>query len=71
MVHRYMTNDDCQPREGSGVIGDRLGRDIFMVSISSGPKQDTSDVLQGYAQYSSTGPGWIFLTGKHEEIERL
>ena len=53
------------------LLGDRVGRDIFMLSISLDPVNDTPEVLKAYAEHYGTKPGWTFLTGKYEDIEKL
>jgi protein SCO1 len=53
------------------VLGSRVGRDIFMYSISLQPDKDTPEVLAAYAQGLGAGPGWMFMTGKDQGIERL
>lgn len=53
------------------LLGERMGRDIFIYSITLDPEHDTPEVLKGYAQNFGAKPGWLFLTGKKEEIERL
>jgi protein SCO1/2 len=52
-------------------LGERVGRDIFLYSITLDPATDTPAVLKAYAKEVGAGPGWIFLTGKEESIERL
>ncbi|NOT13697.1 MAG: SCO family protein [Methylococcaceae bacterium] len=52
-------------------FGDRVGRDIFMYSITLEPEHDTQQVLQSYAHVFKTGPGWTFLTGTKSDIEAL
>jgi protein SCO1/2 len=52
-------------------LGDRVGRDIFMYSISLEPEQDTPEALKGYAELFHVKPGWTFLTGKKADIEQL
>ena len=52
-------------------LGDRVGKDIFFYSISIDPKHDTPEVLKGYAEKYHAGPGWVFLTGKAEDIELI
>ena len=52
-------------------FGDRIGRDIFMYSITLQPEHDTPAVLKSYAHVFKTGPGWTFLTGKKADIEEL
>jgi protein SCO1/2 len=53
------------------LLGDRVGRDLFMYSITLDPKQDTPKVLNGYAKTFGVGPGWKFLTGNPDDIEQL
>ena len=53
------------------LLGARVGRDIFMYSISLDPEHDTPEVLKAYAQRFHTGPGWTFLTGKRADIDLL
>jgi protein SCO1/2 len=50
------------------LFGDRMGQDIFFYSISIDPDHDTPEVLKAYAEKFGVGPGWIFLTGKAEDI---
>jgi protein SCO1/2 len=53
------------------ILGDRVGREIFMNSISLKPEHDTPAVLTEYAQMFKVKPGWTFLTGKPDDIELL
>lgn len=52
-------------------LGDKLGRDIFFVSLSVDPEHDKPDVLKGYAETFHRGPGWLFLTGKLEDMRAI
>ncbi len=58
-------------REVQEILGDRLGKDIFFLSISIDPQRDTPEVLKAYAKRYQAGPGWTFLTGKMEDITQL
>ena len=49
-------------------LGDRVGKDIFFYSITIDPKRDTPKVLKAYAEKYHAGPGWLFLTGKADDI---
>jgi protein SCO1/2 len=51
------------------ILGDRVGKDIFFYSISIDPKRDTPEALKAYMQKYHVGPGWLFLTGKEEDIK--
>ena len=53
------------------ILGDRVGKDIFFYSITIDPKRDTPEVLKDYAAKYHVGPGWLFLTGKKEDIDLL
>lgn len=53
------------------LLGDRMGRDIFMYSISLQPELETPAILKDYASVWDVRPGWHFLTGKPADIERL
>ena len=50
------------------LLGHRVGRDIFMYSITLDPEYDTSPVLKKYAKIHHVGAGWLFLTGKPDDI---
>ena len=53
------------------LLGDRVGRDLFMYSITLDPNQDTPEVLNAYAKTFGVGAGWKFLTGNPDDIEQL
>jgi protein SCO1/2 len=53
------------------LLGDRVGRDIFMYSISLEPETDTPEKLKAYAETFDVGPGWLFLTGARKDTEVL
>lgn len=58
-------------REVQEILGDRVGRDVFMYSITIDPERDTPGVLKKYAEKFDVAPGWLFLTGKKEDITLL
>jgi protein SCO1/2 len=49
-------------------LGERLGKDAFLVSISVDPETDTPPRLKEYSRRFHARPGWIFLTGKKENV---
>lgn len=51
--------------------GARFGREIVMYSATLKPEQDSAEVLRKYAITHGAGPGWLFLTGKPDDIEQL
>ena len=58
-------------RQVQKMFGDRLGRDVFMYSISLQPEFDTPERLQEYVDKHRIGPGWLFLTGVAKDIDQL
>jgi cytochrome oxidase Cu insertion factor (SCO1/SenC/PrrC family) len=50
-------------------LGDRLGQDVFLVSISVDPATDTPTRLKDYGKRFHAKPGWLFLTGKKENVD--
>ena len=50
-------------------VGDRLGKDVFLVSISVDPETDTPTRLKEYSKRFHAKPGWLFLTGKKENVD--
>lgn len=53
------------------LLGPRIGRDIFIYSISLDPEHDTPERLKAYAEKFHAGPGWLFLTGKKWDINSI
>ncbi len=50
-------------------LGDRLGKDVVILSLSVDPTVDSPQVLKAFAQKYKAKSGWHFLTGKKENIE--
>jgi protein SCO1/2 len=53
------------------LLGDRVGKDIFMYSFSLKPKEDNVAALKHYAEMHKVKPGWLFLTGTPEDLETI
>lgn len=53
------------------LLGDRMGKDIFIYSFSLKPKDDTVLAMKHYAQMHKVKPGWLFLTGQPDDMELL
>ena len=53
------------------LLGAHVGRDVYFYSISIDPEHDTPPVLKTYSEKFGVGPGWLFLTGKKEDITLL
>ncbi len=63
-----MTNNLVRVQQ---LLGQRVGKDIFMYSITLRPEQDTPQDLADYAEMHGVEPGWTFLTGAIQDVERL
>jgi protein SCO1/2 len=63
-----MTRNLCHVQE---LLGPRVGKDVFMLSISLRPEHDTPGLMAAYAKTYAVGPGWSFLTGKKQDIELI
>jgi protein SCO1/2 len=70
----YTTCPDACPLETAKLsevctlLGDRVGQDVFLYSISIDPERDTPEVLREYSERYQTPPGWLFLTGEAADI---
>lgn len=51
------------------LLGDRAGKEVFMVSISVDPETDTPEALKAYGERYRAGPGWTFLTGEKRNVD--
>ena len=58
-------------RQAQSTLADRLGRDVFFLSITVDPEGDTPDRLKAYADAFDAGPGWSFLTGAQDDVDRV
>jgi protein SCO1/2 len=52
-------------------LGDRLGREVVLVSISVDPNTDIPPRLKEFAGTWDAKPGWVFLTGQQRTVERV
>jgi protein SCO1/2 len=50
-------------------LGERLGRDAYLLSLSVDPATDTPARLKQYAQRLGARGGWYFLTGKKQNVD--
>lgn len=50
-------------------LGERVGRDVLLVSISVDPETDTPTRLKEYSKKFHAREGWLFLTGKKENVD--
>ena len=52
-------------------FGDRLGKDIMLLTISVDPEIDTPEVVRKYASQFNPQKGRLFLTGTQENMNNL
>jgi protein SCO1/2 len=50
-------------------LGDRVGKDVRLLSITVDPVHDTPAKMKEYAARFHARPGWYFLTGSRENVE--
>ena len=53
------------------LLGDQVGKQFFMYSITLKPEEDNVDVVRNYRESWHAGPGWTFFTGKSADIEKI
>jgi len=52
-------------------LGDRLGGEVALVSISVDPNTDIPPRLKEFAKTWEARPGWVFLTGQKTVVDRV
>jgi cytochrome oxidase Cu insertion factor (SCO1/SenC/PrrC family) len=53
-------------------LGERFGREVFFVSISTDPERDSPEAMQAFAkEQGADHPGWIFLTGEKRYVDQI
>lgn len=50
-------------------LGERVGKDVHIISISVDPVVDTPASLKEYAKNLHARPGWYFLTGDKQNVD--
>ena len=53
------------------MLGDRLGKDVLLISISADPDADSAQKLKTWLTHFGAKQGWTFVTGEKFEIDRL
>lgn len=52
-------------------LGDRLGKDVSLISVSIDPLTDTPQRLKSWGARFGARPGWTLVTGSKAEMDRL
>lgn len=75
LIHFFYTNcPDVCPMQNEAlasiqqILDDKLGKDIFIISITVDPDRDTPAVVKEYAQLFGATKGRIFLTGEKDNV---
>ncbi len=53
------------------LLGADLGTKLFMYSFTLKPEEDDVDAIRRYREMHHARPGWTFLTGKLEDLEKI
>lgn len=53
------------------MLGERLGREVYLVSVSADPEGDTPERLKIWGLQFGARPGWTLVTGKKSEIDKV
>lgn len=52
-------------------LGDRLGRDIFLISVTMDPETDTPQRLKAWSEQHGRRKGWTLVTGSTADMQKL
>lgn len=50
-------------------LGDKVGNEIYLISISVDPTMDTPERLKEFATKNGAKPGWLFLSGDKTNVD--
>jgi protein SCO1 len=53
------------------LLGADVGTKLFMYSFTLKPEEDDVEVIRNYREMYQARPGWTFLTGKPEDMEKI
>lgn len=53
------------------LLGERLGKDIYLITITKDPTVDTSEKITAWSQNYNPKPGWDILTGKPDDVTEI
>jgi protein SCO1 len=53
------------------LLGERLGRDVFLISVSTDPETDSPPKLKAWGERFQAKAGWTLITGDSKEITQL
>lgn len=53
------------------MFGADVGKKFFMYSFTLKPQEDDVEAIRHYREMFHAGPGWTFLTGKPDDMEKI
>ena len=53
------------------LLGERLGKSVFLISVTTDPVKDNPMRLKAWAMHYKVEPGWTLVTGEVSEINKL
>ncbi len=53
------------------LLGDRLGKSVFLISVTTDPATDGSAQLKSWGKRYGVKAGWTLVTGKEAELNKL
>lgn len=57
--------------ELQSLLGERLGKSVFLISVTSDPVRDNPERLKAWAERYKANSGWILITGEEAEMNKL
>jgi protein SCO1/2 len=51
------------------MLGDQVGKEVYLISISVDPMMDTPERLKAFAAKMGSKAGWFFLSGEKTNVE--
>ena len=52
-------------------LGERLGEDVVMISLTVDPLRDTPERLKAYSEKHHARDGWVWLTGDKQTVDEV
>lgn len=53
------------------LLGDRVGKSVYLISVTTDPAKDSPEQLQAWARRYQLKAGWTLVTGEQSEINKL
>lgn len=57
--------------ELQSLLGDRLGKSVFLISVTTDPGKDTAERLRVWGKRNKRRAGWTLVTGEDGEMNKL